>query len=188
MCIEILASPASAIAKARKQKRMNKTVSVLLITCVLFGVSAGIGTLKFSLAGIGAGAMTIMGFLVALIVILLTGLLIELAARTLGGKGKYFEGLTTVTYSFLIPSVGLLIASVLLFIPLIGPGLAFLALVVSVVMGFAMLYRSTKDLFRIDMITSFIVISVVIAAFLLAAYGIALFSLIGRMTMFAGLV
>src|SRR3989344_796255 len=103
MCLDILKNPVKSIAAAKKRKNMGKSLLAALESSVLLGLAGAIFLSGFSLAGSVTAAITV--FLTALIGILLFGIVVHVSATTLGGKGKYFEGLTSVVYASLPISI-----------------------------------------------------------------------------------
>jgi len=170
-----LSRPAEAILESKKKRSTSKTISYLLLSSVLIAIAAAIATAKSSLLlGVASTAPIIIAvgvFLLVLIGALVIGWLVQLVATILGGKGKYYEGLTSVTNALIVPSVGAVAAAVLSYIPFIGIPLVFLVLAISLSMGLATLYRSVKELFSSDMITAFVVVSVLSLALIIALLG-----------------
>jgi hypothetical protein len=110
-------------------------------------------------------------FLLTFVGTFILGWIVELIATTLGGKGKFYEGLTSVVNAFVVPSIGVLIAAIFIHIMPVGIGVIFIALAVTIALGLATLYRSIKDLFSVDMITAFVTVSILTMALILAVLG-----------------
>jgi len=164
MCFDVLKNPVKAIEAAKKKKSMNKTVGLMIATAIVFGISVVImlaKTLALT-AVVGAGAFVGV-LLLTLVFALLFGLIIQVTAVTLGGKGGYFEGLTSITYALWPISIGFLIAVIIAWIPFASviSGIIFAVLFA---MGVSILYRSVKELFKTDMITTYVAVTVVILA------------------------
>lgn len=179
MCLDIIKNPAKSIMDAKKRGSMKKTGLVVIETAVLFALSAGIPAAAV-MTGVLLLGLIVSVFLISVIAMLLLGLILNVSATTLGGKGKYFEGLTAAAYSFNPPSIGIFIASLLTFVPL-SAGIQIIALAVSFALGLSLLYRSVKELYRTDMITAFIVVLIAVAAIFAAVYFTLGLSMIGRM-------
>lgn len=163
MCIDILKSPVSAFAAAKKKKSINKTLIVLAEVSVLFAISASLITINslFSSVGIaGAASMATFVFLLSFLSIMLVGWVIDIIAKMLGGKGSYFDGLTTVTYGSVFLSTGTFLASSIVFVPVAGLLLSAIVLLPTFAAGFASLYRGVKEMYKTDTITAFVTISV----------------------------
>ena len=178
--MNILKTPGDAIKKAQKAKNMGETTLILIIEWVLAAIAVFILTARFGTIGaFGGGAAAFTIFISGVVVTAIIGYLLKVTMTTLGGRGKFFEGLTAITYTLLPIMVGLLIATILSYIPLFGAALAFLVMAILGVMGIAILYRATKDFFRVDMITALVGISVLMMGIMLAFYVAAFTGLIG---------
>ncbi len=181
--MEILTSPVKAIAKAKKEKNLGKSIGVLVVAALLFAIATAIGMIPISgLAQIGAESAVGIFFLV-LVGGLFLGWIVKIVMTTLGGVGKYFEGLTAVAYSSLPISIGMVIASIasvtLAQSPVAGMVVSFVFLAIFGALGLAILYRAVKDLFRTDMITTLLGVSIVYLAMFTAIYGSAVWGLTG---------
>jgi len=168
MCLDIIKNPVKSIALAKKRKNVNKTLMVLVEDAVLFAIAAALIVAKtnYNIAVLGSG---LSAFFVTLIGIMLFGMTIHISATVLGGKGKYFEGLTAVAYGAVPLSVGFFIVALLSLVPL-TVGIQIVAII----------YRGIKDLYSIDMVTSIVVVSIAIIALFIALYTSAGISLLGR--------
>ena len=165
MCIGILRSPVAAFAAAKKRQNINKTLVVLAEASVLLAVAVTPIILK-ALPTAGIATTAIFVFLLAFLSVMLVGWVVDIVAKTLGGKGNYLDGLTTATYSSVFLAVGLFLSSVLLLLPLAG-ALSVISLLLSgLVMlpafaaGFASFYRGIKEMYKTDMITALVTVSV----------------------------
>lgn len=176
MCLNILRNPTKAIMDAKKRNSGKKALVVLIENSVIFAIAAGLLVAKTGFPLLVGSVIT--GFLMALIGMVLLGLVLHITTTTLGGKGKHHEGLTAVAYAFTPFSVGLLVISLLAWIPFtIGVQIVVLALAFA--LGISVLYRGIKELYRTDMLTSFVSISIAILAILISIYlsaGLALMS------------
>ncbi len=172
---ELLTNPPAAIARAKREKDINKVLSLLLAEVVLVGISVMI---IFSIFGQTTAGATIASavFFVVLLGILFSAFLIKTVMTTLGGRGKYREGLTAVVYGKFSLALGIFISSILLYLPLLGSGLALLVLAASAALGISTFYRAVKELFNVDMITTWVGIGLTISSFILAVYILLLIS------------
>jgi hypothetical protein len=98
------------------------------------------------------------------------GFVLKQLMGALGGNGDYFEGLTVFSYMIFPLSVGLLISSVFSRIPILGGLLIFVTIVITAAMSLGLLFRSVKELFKVDMITAWIGISLLILVMVLAMW------------------
>ncbi|MBI5331976.1 MAG: hypothetical protein HZB65_00215 [Candidatus Aenigmarchaeota archaeon] len=164
--------PTEAILESKKKKSMGKTVGYLVLSAVLLAIAAAISAAKSGLllgaVGTGPLVLAVGVFLLVFVGAFVAGWIVSLIAAILGGKGDQYEGLTSVTNALVVPSIGALAAALVSFIPYIGVPLVFLVLAISISVGLASLYRSVKELFSTDMITAFVVVSVLSLALILA--------------------
>lgn len=179
MCFDIIKNPVKSINQAKKNKNMNKTLAVLVEDAVLFAIAAALIVAKtnaYNMAVLGSG---LSAFFVTLIGIMLFGMTIHVSATILGGKGKYFEGLTSIAYGGFPLSVGFFIVALLSFVPL-TIGIQIVIMAITAAMGLGIIYRGIKDMYRIDMITSIVVVSIALIALFIALYTSAGISLLSR--------
>lgn len=169
MCIDILKTPVKAIADAKKKKDINYTLKVLLEAGVLIGLTAVLLLVRNPLATpLLMGGAFVAALLLTLAIGLFLGLLAHIIAQNFGGKGQYFAALTSVTYALAAPAVGLFVASILLFIPAVGFVIGYIILALTVAHGLSTLYRSYKELYGMDMITTFVSISIITLTIILS--------------------
>lgn len=191
MCIEIIKYPAKAIEKAKKSKNMNSTLTILIEVAILFGIAAAVIVAKLplpiaSLMYAAVGASFVSGLLLIIVAALFLGLVLHTVAAIMGGKGEYFNALTTVTYTMVGPVVGILVAALLSIIPVVGAVVGFIVLALTFAHGFSVLYKGTKDLYGVDMVTTLVIISVVTLS-VVAAVWIAMVLNIASFSSLAGL-
>jgi hypothetical protein len=84
------------------------------------------------------------------------GYLVNLVFNVLGGKGKLFEGLTSITYAEFPIAVGLIVSSVLSVAPLVGAPIAVVASIVFTILGVVTFYRAVKEFFSTDVVTAWV--------------------------------
>jgi hypothetical protein len=172
MCIDIFRDPAKALAKAKSSKSTNKTWLALLEASILLALAAALTVGRagsFSQAAVQVGVMSAVSvFITVLIISVILGYILKIIVTTLGGSGKYFEGLTVVSYAILPISAGLFAAAVF---ALAQPGIAISALATAVgfAYGLSILYRGIKELFRTDMVTALVAVSILIIVLFAAA-------------------
>jgi hypothetical protein len=173
MCREFFTNPSLVIAKAKKQKDINHTLKILMIEWLFFGVGFFIVSsilfraTSWLLVGISVFLSVFISGVIATIFI---GWIIELIITTLGGKGKYFEGLTACVFGLFPISIGLLISSIVSFIPMIGFLISLILITLSSAVGISMFYRGLKEMFGTDMITTWIGVGILIVSTFLAFY------------------
>lgn len=178
MCLGILRDPVKSLLAAKSKRNMNRTLKVLIEACVIFAIAAGVLVAKTGLLGILLAGSIVTVFLMTLVGFLLFGLVVHIAASTLGGKGKYYEGLTTVAYSMLPVSIGFLVIALLSWAPL-TIGIQLIVIAVTLALGISMLHRGVKELYRTDMVTASVAVLISVLVILLSVYisaGMALFN------------
>ncbi len=164
-----ISRPAEVILESKKKKDLRSAVVHLLLSSLLMALAGSIASAKLSVQTsmiVGVGM-----FLIVLIGSLVIGWLVQLITTTLGGRGGYREGLTTITNALVVPSIGAVAAAVFSYVPYVGLLLVFLTLAVSLSIGIAVFYRSIKELFSTDMITAFVVVSILAIALIIALLG-----------------
>jgi hypothetical protein len=105
------------------------------------------------------------------------GYLITVITNTLGGRGNYYSGLTTITYSSFPLSLGFLITALLSLIhPVLSATIGFILIAVTAALSFSIYFRSIKELFTTEMIVAFISFVTIVYVFAASIYGAILFS------------
>ena len=164
---------------AKKKPSTNKALTVLLESSVIFGLATGVIVAKTGLLDMLLAVSMIAVFLMTLIGTMLFGLVAYITSTTLGGKGRYIEGLTATAYAMLPISAGMLAISLLSWLPLtIGVQIIVLAIVFA--LGISSLHRGIKEFYRMDMVTAFISVSISVLVILLAVYFSAGLSILNR--------
>lgn len=167
--INLIKNPSAAILKAKKTKNYSTTLMVLVVEWLLIGIAAAIIPANLGTIGVFVGIGLGIGlFIMGIICVGFCAFLLQLVMRTLGGKGNYLHGLTAMTYTMFPLSLGIFILAVLSLIPILGIFLGFIAMSILAVISMAILYRSVKELFSVDMITALIGISVLMLGFVIA--------------------
>jgi hypothetical protein len=176
--LQIIRSPGDAIALAKKRGGIGDALGALALAGIIGGAGASIalvqigpraGLAELALQFLASGAAAV--FLLVLIGGLFVSFILTIILNTLGGRGKLADGLTAVAYSLAAPSIGLLAAALLSFVPLAGAILAFAVLAAALALGAATLYRATTELFGANMITAFVAFSILFGSLLLAVSG-----------------
>jgi hypothetical protein len=153
---------------------MNKTWLVLVESSVWFALAAALVVVR-TLGSFGASAglqiaavSALSVFAVTLIISIILGFILKIIVTTLGGAGKYFEGLTVVAYALLPMAASLFVASIFALVPA-GIVISAIAVALGFACGLSMLYRGIKELFRTDMVTALVAVSILIIVLLIAA-------------------
>jgi len=171
---ELLKSPLIAINKAKKERDVYKTFWILIITWILMGLGFSIIILKTfnPIISIGAGIIVFLfGFLFSLFCSYITAIIMNV----LGGKGKYYQSLTATTYSSFPVSVGFFITAILAFIHPILLIFGLILLIITAALSFSIYFKAIKELFSVDMITTFVGFIILIYVFVLSVYIISIF-------------
>lgn len=181
--VEILKTPLTAIKKAKREKNINKTVGILVVTWILFGISFFILAIKTYTPLVSLG-MSLSIFLLGLLCNLFCGYLTTVVINVLGGRGKYYHGLTAATYTLYPLSIGFIITALL---SLIHPALSligFIVIAVKAALGFSIYFRSVKEFFNTNMLIALIGFLILIYVFIVAMYVTVLFN-VQPLTMFS---
>ncbi len=171
------------------KKELGKSVTVLLVSAIVFTIAVAISwwavNAASSTAGLGALAVLKGGqpvnllvgvFLLVLLGGLFMGWLLVEVIRVLGGKGQLKEGVTVLAYSSLPLSVGTLLAVLVSHVPFAFLGAASpvftLMQVIALVLytafgalGFAGVYRGTMDLLGVDAVKAFVGLGLLVLLF-----------------------
>jgi hypothetical protein len=180
MYAHVMRDPARSIQLAKKHKTMKKTVSTLLEACIVLGLAAIIVSFRTLALDSVTTAVSIGVGVIAFVLLasIISAFVIEIVMHTLGGKGKYYEALTVISYSIVPISAGMLLSSIVLFVPSAGFLLAFMLLLPTVAMGIALVYKGVKELFKVDMITSYAGVTIMIMTEFVSLYLLVMLSLI----------
>ncbi len=178
---EFFKSPESVIKRTKKEKSMSKTVAYQFLVSALFAISTYIAAYKMQIPGkfvstqalaqmiISPALLAVVCFFTGFLGFFFAGFVTEIVMNTLGGKGRYFEGLTTGVYSMVPPSFGTLAAVLLATIPG-GAILGMIVATITIALGYAIFYRALKELFNTDMVTALIGTSVITGSLILGIY------------------
>ncbi|MBI4015062.1 MAG: YIP1 family protein [Candidatus Aenigmarchaeota archaeon] len=181
MPFELIRNPGSSLARARKSKSMGKSVNILLTSSFLLSVALVFAVFRLSapsvtpLMIISLGAVS---FFMTILMAMVFGWTTQIIAVTVGGRGRYYEGFTAVVYSIFVPSLGLLVASLMTAAPGTWP-ISMSILFPSFALGVATFYRGVKELFRLDTPSSMATVAATVISFLLTAYALITLNLLG---------
>lgn len=164
---EFFVSPETVIKKAKKEKNLNKTVGYQILVSVIFAVASYL--IGYTANFLYPETFAITCFILGFLGMLFAGYLATIVMNVLGGRGKYFEGLTAVVYTMVPPSIGTLILALLSYVQQLT-WLGVIAVIITSAMGYAIFYRSLKELFRTDMITAFLGTGVIVFSILIGVY------------------
>jgi hypothetical protein len=171
-------NPIKCIERMRKKRDYSKPLAYLAVAAVLLGLSAvlGFNVLQGTMGNLAIPSYgyAAVGLGVALIVFavgIFISWVFSLGMSMLGGKGKFYEGLVSIAYPLKLLSMGIFISALASYAGGIGGVISFLALSVFGILAYTSLFRATREMFRVDMITAFIGVSTLFVILMLAAYG-----------------
>ncbi len=188
MFIEYLKNPGKAteiIKEKNKVETMQGSLVMLFIASLIFAVNTVIGLkiiegmpleitgpeILVSVLETGTMNLAVGAFFIVLLGGLFFGYIFQTVMNILGGTGDYWDGLTTLSYPVFSVSLGVLLAMVFSYVPMLGPVLAFIFVAVFLSMGYASMFRLAQDMFDVGMIEAFIGVTVVLAVGFVAIYG-----------------
>lgn len=173
---ELLKTPLTAIKNAKKEKDIGKTINVLIISWILCGISFFIVGVREGISLLNITGFSISVFLLGILCTMLFGYFTYLIMNVLGGKGRYFAGLTSITYSCFPLSFGSIITAFLFLLhPVLGIVLGFIIVGAYAALSLSVLYKSVKELFAVDLITSWIGLGLLATAIVITIYVVVLF-------------
>jgi hypothetical protein len=85
---------------------------------------------------------------------------VGISAVIMTERGKYISGLAAVAHAFAPVSVGFLLMAIISLLPYAGVLLGGIVMIPFIAMGLSMLYKSVKEIYKTDMVTALIVVSV----------------------------
>ncbi|MBI4018730.1 MAG: YIP1 family protein [Candidatus Aenigmarchaeota archaeon] len=172
MSLEIINDPAGSIKRAAKRKDINNTARIIAINSFIIAFSVSFAVFMpvvFTATPLMAASLVVIAFFTVTLISVVFGWTVQVVANALGGKGRYFHGLTAVSYGMVAPSIGMFIASLLTAVSMLQP-FSFVILVPSLGLGLATLYRGIRDMFGLEMHTAAITVFICAASFFLAIY------------------
>ncbi|MCD6381697.1 MAG: hypothetical protein J7L43_01825, partial [Candidatus Aenigmarchaeota archaeon] len=110
--------------------------------------------------------------------------LIDISVKVFKGRGVYKDALGVVSYLSIYIGIGMIIAAIFSTAGSLGLLFSFFIVVPLLVLGLSTLYAGIKELYKLDMITTFVIVSIVMSAVMIGAYIIVLFGLKMSMPMF----
>ena len=172
MCTDVFRDPAKALMDAKKRQSMNRTWLALGEASVLLAIASALLAFRaanFSSFGMQLAAISALSIFIAVFIFsAILGYIVKIIVTILGGSGKYFEGLTAVSYAFLPMSASLLVAAIFALVPQ-GIMISVIATAIGFAYGISILFRGIKELFKTDLLTAFVAVFILIAVLLIAA-------------------
>lgn len=182
---DLLIDPSEVIVRAKKKRNIDKVSALLLVEWILIGL--GIIVVFSNIGCLSRVALAITAFLVGVPSALFFAFLLKVVMKTLGGRGSYYEGLASVAYGLFAVSLGILVAAPFFYIPAVGSLIGLLILAVAGALSISTFYRAVKELFAVDMITTWIGIGLSAAGIAIGIYLTIIFLLGGTPDFFQAL-
>ena len=160
---ELLTAPHEALPKKAKMKDRNETIVMLVMNWILVAIGIALVLNNYSLGP----AILVLGILGTLV----TAFFIYLAFTVVGGKGDYTSALISLTYPFFGVSFSTLAISIISIwseVASIFIGIILFSLYFTV--GLTGMFRVLKENFKTDLVSVWIVISLLILAIVLSVY------------------
>ena len=167
--MDILINPVKAVLKAKKERSINKTLLILFESWIFVGIGLFITLYNYSpIIALGSSIATL---LLGTLFSIFCSYIVDVIMSILGGKGKYFDGLTAVTYSSLPISVGVLVTSFLYLVsPILGGLVGFVAIAITTALSFSVYFRAVKELYSTDTVITLVGFLILMYVFIIALY------------------
>ncbi len=186
--IDYLKNPSEAVEEIKGKtavKTMQGSLIVSLITAVVFSINTYVGLrliesmglqitgpeLVVSVLNMGTVNLATGTFFMVFLGVMFFGFLTKTVMNVLGGEGDYWNGLTTVAYPAFSVSVGILLAMVFSYVPVVGPVIAAVFVAIFFAVAYSSMFRLAKELFGIGMVEALVGVTVVLAVGFVAIYG-----------------
>ncbi len=175
--LQLITNIETAVRDTKKKKNLSEIISIQIVSSLLIALSV-------FLIGVKIGKITEFFYTgITVFILLFTGMFvaayfIEIIMDVLVGKGSYTNALIATVYSMVSPSVGMIIAGLLLFIPY-SSVFSVLILIYTIAMGNATFFRMIKELYKTDYITVFVAVSVFTTALIVGIWIGAVYTGIG---------
>jgi hypothetical protein len=167
---DLILNPVNVIKEAKRKKDINKSFMVLLINSILLLISLLLFTYPSTFRPEYRIAISISIFVINIFGVILFGFFLQLIFSVLGGEGKLYEGLTSISYAEFPFSLALFISSIFFQIPGIGLILSLVLLTVFGLISISSFLRAIKEFFDVDWIVVWIGIGVIGIALAIAIY------------------
>jgi hypothetical protein len=168
---DLILNPVNAIKEAKRKKDINKSFMVLLINSILLFFSFLLFTYPSNLIRLEYKiGISFIVFVLNVFGAILLSFFLELIFSILGGKGKFYEGLTSVSYAEFPLSLALFISSLFFQIPGLGLLLSSVLLTIFGLISLSSWLRAIKEFFDVDWIVVWIGICVIGTSLVIAIY------------------
>jgi hypothetical protein len=160
---ELLAAPHEAITKVAKSRNINEAIVMLTMNWLLVSVAFSLYTGNYSLIP----AILVAGIIGTLFV----DFLLHMGLTIVGGKGDFTSILTASTYPFFGLALSSLIVSALFsWSEVVAVFIGAILFILYFTIAFTGMFRLIKETYKLDIITIWIVTSLVLLAALASVY------------------
>ena len=168
--LSIFTNPVEALSKANRNQSFARTIAVLIVSSVLFAIGGFAITSAVLPANITFAYFAGLGmFFITIILAIIMSAVVMLIANALGSRGRFFHSITAVSYSLLPGSVGFLVMSLLVSIP-IGLFVGVIISSVLVALGLSIFFRALREFFHLDYVAALTLFIIIIIAFLVSFF------------------
>ena len=160
---ELLTAPNEAITKVAKSKSTNESIVMLTINWLLLSVAFSLPTGNYSLIP----AILVSG----IIGTLFAGFLLHIGLTIAGGRGEFTSILSSLTYPFFgLAFSSLIVSAFFSWSEVVAVVIGTILFILYFTIAFTGMFRLVKDTYKLDMITIWIVTSLVLLAALASVY------------------
>ena len=160
---ELLAAPHEAITKVAKSRNINEAIVMLTMNWLLVSVAFSLYTGNYSLIP----AILVAGIIGTLFV----DFLLHMGLTIVGGKGDFTSILTASTYPFFGLALSFLIVSAFFsWSEVVAVVIGTILFILYFTVAFTGMFRLIKETYKLDIITIWIVTSLVLLAALASVY------------------
>jgi len=164
---ELLIAPHQIIAKKARAKDRNEAVVMLTINWILIALGVSLISSNYSLGP----ALLVFGIIGTLVL----AFFIYLAFTIVEGKGDYTTVLISLTYPFFGVSFSTLVISIIsLWSAVVSIFIGIILLLLYFTVGLTGMFRVLKENFKTDLISVWVVISLLILAIVTSIYELAI--------------
>jgi hypothetical protein len=163
---ELLTAPHEVLPRIAKAKNRNEAIVMLVLNWILIAVAFALSSQKYSIIP----AILVSGILGTLV----AAFFLLIALTLIGGKGDYTSVLIAFTYPFFgVALSSLIVSAIFLWSEVVAVILAALLFTLYFTIAFSGAFRVLKENFKLDVVTIWIVTSLLLLAFATSVYLIA---------------
>ncbi|MBI4162897.1 MAG: hypothetical protein HY513_04385 [Candidatus Aenigmarchaeota archaeon] len=164
--LSLLRNPVNELAKANRSHSYARTLSILIVSSVLFAIGGFLMTSAVLPTSTAFAYFSATGlFFMTIIASIILSVVVVLIANTISGKQQtYYHGITSVSYSIFPGSIGFLIMGLSVNVPFgLFIGIVLAAIFVS--LGLSIFFKSLKEFFRLDSASALSLLLIAVVAF-----------------------